>query len=1406
MLTKKIASDDESPTLVAGRYQIEERLGKGGMGTVYRVYDKAVQKRIALKRALERTNSSDNRDPSQEQRYDTQKTSYSQQMLQQEYQTLRSLAHPRIVDVYDFGIDEKGPFYTMELLDGEDLFKLAPLQWRKACELLRDVASALSLLHSRKMLHRDVTARNVRCTADGRAKLMDFGAMTPMGVSKDVAGTPPHIPPETVYDQSLDQRADLYSLGALAYWLLTGGHAYPGSKLRDLIDLWRSQPAPPSSIVSDIPEALDTLVMSMMSLDALARPSCAAEVIERLSAIASLTLDEQLVVRQAYLWTPSLVGRDGALLRVRKQIIRSIRSRGKAIVVRGAGGTGRSRFLDACVLEGKLSGLTVLRADASDAQTGDYGVTRALVNQLLREIPDLARLAAEPYLSALQYVVPQLVTESEAVSIDDSKKAKESSSDDGDSQQLRPKIQAALRAWFIDIALFRSVLIAVDDLNRIDEPSAAFLSLLADQVSNSRLVVIVTSESEDAGTSQRALSLLSNVGTTIELGELNREETESLFISVFGDVPNVRLVADRLYAISGGIPKTLMQIAQHLMDNERVVYHAGAWTLPGHIDADDLPHTLSDARRLRIQALEPSVRELAQTMALCSKESFSHRDCFELAAHRDRARLNEELNTLVVSEILSTNGERYSLSHESWRKLLEEDVDPERAKQLHLRIVTLLNSYGNEQFRVTQHLLNAGQEERALDFFLEHIKEFGARLAKDKTLYLAYVRSLPEDWIDTLEWLLAICKKMKRPRIEHFYIQSRLLGWAAPTAKPVKSHIKELAAQLYRDSGLDLYYAADSALEPPIRLQQALEAAQKRFDETIQSERVLPPTEAIPQLATTIIESMGSCGSTHDHEFFASLPSLQPFSILSPALEVVEKNFQSTIATNAGRIEQAVNGWLEVIDRMEQPDRAGLDDSNHTYMRLAIMYAIGFHEAILGLPSTLTWEELEKNPLFEVNACHLRMLFAMQQADYAQVEHCRKQVELLRIQNSPTQVFEGGQAANEFRICVVSDDLVRVKQLIPSIEKMAERVPSWAPIKHWARGEYQRLRGDFANALSEFDSALQLVAPGRHIDWDIFVIGRLSALLSLGRAGEAKTDALEALAAAEREQLGVSALTGIRQSLALAQAALGETDAAIENAEMVINELEKSNITGLILGRAYETRARVAIAVKDKESFGSFAKRCAELYRIEENPVLAAKYQRLSQAALKAGLLAYNDVQQPDSNQAVMAVSLANQTVYTIISTCRDRKQRTERILRLLIEHCGAAGGLLFGAQKNGLSCLSRTNDGFSQETESELKKLAELYLEAEIEESTIVTMTIVDHTAAQEAGSCLALTLSDGKRFEPLVLTAKHNDEDKRLVVGLAALISGDERIKRPADELIYAISNALLENGDVVSAHTAV
>jgi len=363
-----------------GRFQIQRTLGRGGMATVYEAIDAATGRRVALKRLLP--------GPTDERRRHE-----LVQLFEREFHVLSQLAHPRVVEVYDYGLDDEGPYYTMELLDGGDLLQPAPLPWLGVCAIARDVCSALSLLHSRRMVYRDLSPRNVRCTNDGMAKLIDFDAMTIMGISRNFVGTVRYCAPEAVHLQPLDARTDLFALGATLYRALTGRDLYPARDFSDLREVWRRPRIPPSRLVPGIPAALDALVLDLAEFEPAARPASAAEVMQRLGAVDHRLADEHLLVSQSYLCTPNLVGRERQLNRARFRLMRGLRGRGGTLVIRGEGGRGRSRLLAACILEAKLLGALVVRADAADGQ-GEFGVVAAIAAQLADAAP--AALASLP--------------------------------------------------------------------------------------------------------------------------------------------------------------------------------------------------------------------------------------------------------------------------------------------------------------------------------------------------------------------------------------------------------------------------------------------------------------------------------------------------------------------------------------------------------------------------------------------------------------------------------------------------------------------------------------------------------------------------------------------------------------------------------------------------------------------------------------------------------------------------------------------------------------------------------------------------------------------------------------------------------------------------------------------------
>jgi hypothetical protein len=284
---------DAGKGLDMGSYHLEELLGRGGMGEVWRASHRLLARSSAIK--LIRPDSLGSGGVDVLKRFE------------REAQATAALRSPHTVEIYDFGTTEGGTFYyVMELLEGFDSETLVqthgPLPPARAVHLLRQVCRSLMEAHERGMVHRDIKPANIYVCRYGLendfVKVLDFGlvkssvpigghasALTAVGI---VAGTAEYISPEMARgDSSVDARADLYALGCVAYWMVTGKLVFEGATPMDiLIEHVKTRPTPPSQKASQpIPAALEEVILSCLQKDPVNRPQSAKELEALLAAI-----------------------------------------------------------------------------------------------------------------------------------------------------------------------------------------------------------------------------------------------------------------------------------------------------------------------------------------------------------------------------------------------------------------------------------------------------------------------------------------------------------------------------------------------------------------------------------------------------------------------------------------------------------------------------------------------------------------------------------------------------------------------------------------------------------------------------------------------------------------------------------------------------------------------------------------------------------------------------------------------------------------------------------------------------------------------------------------------------------------------------------------------------------------
>jgi hypothetical protein len=1329
--------------IVAGVFRVEALLGRGGAGAVYRVRDARSGRKLALKQLLPP---------------DDDRRALVTSHFEREFYTLSQLAHPRIIEVYDYGLDQDFAYYTMELLDGEDLHERGKLTWRKACAILCDVASSLAIVHARGLVHRDVSARNVRCTSDERAKLIDFGAMAPIGVSHRLVGTPPFVPPEALQLQALDGRADLFALGALAYWTLTGRYAYPASTFNQLRDLWRTAVPTPRQYQPELPPALAELVLQLLQLERGERPSSAAEVMERLSGIAGLQLQELPQVGRAYLVMPTLVARDHALRQVRGALLQSMQSsRGAALLIEGEAGSGRSRFLDACVLEAKLIGAVVLRGDQADRSPGPYAMARALGRQLLQNAPGLAHQSALPRVSLLSHVLPELAPPGEL----------------GKLAPERRHLQAALRDWVLTVARAKHVVIAVDDVGAVDEPSAAWLGALAHGAQRRQLSLLLTARRDLDGAVVR---LLREVAISIEMEPLSAAQTEELLRSLFGDAERLVQLAERVQSVARGNPRNTMALIEHMVARGSLRYEAGSWTLPLELRSAELPASDGDAVQRRLAALSADARTLVEALALTDPSALSLPDYAVLGGQQDPRRTFRALDELVAAGILISEGEQYGVTRPGALEHVRASLDGERLRVLHARIATALQSHPEASLELSHHLLLGGREHEAIERLLSTpIDAHHPRMC------------------EVLECAVLAAERLQLPVRSRLELHRLLVHFAALMGHNAlfMQYGLPLIDRLEHDSGLrdSLEFAPAVNSEAPVAA--ALARAQQRHDSLPEALRGLSPKESLPALLMHYVGCVTMAALTQRLELVERVLPLEAWFGVHPWVALVHDAVGMQRALQSGRHHLFLGHFTALMGGLAQLSSS---DRGHPYIKLlrfGNVYTRGLGSAVHALPSTHeTIAELESQPGFRSNAWRVRMVYELALGNLELARDGRRRAELLDLQDG-AQVFPDSTLRVELLVYIATEDLLGVKRSMERIQALAAAYPGWRPTLSIAHGHYRRLQGDPAGGLEVLLAAIDTVQPGRHMDWSVAGEARLLLLRDLGRHAEAAALGLDLLAVCSQYELWSEAH---RLKLATAEvlAQVGQLELATRLISEYLALQEKALIRGVMSGLAHETRARIAIAARDESALLRHAELCAREYSAAPNANLSARYERLMRAAAAAGMVLN---QLPEQQAEDQAAHDAARTVYSRMLTCVSPAERSEQALQLLLEATGARTGHLFGLRSGRLHWLS---SGDQSEAPRALEHTLEDYWKRQLDNETEAGPTLDFRPAPLET-----FIDDQGREFEPLLLRGKHQGE--AMIAGVAALHYDEDDRPEPRKAMLHALVAALI-SGDVVDPITCV
>lgn len=726
--------------LATGRYQVVRRIGAGGMGVVYEAEDRERGQRVALKTIS---------NPDIEKVF----------QLKREFRGLADLSHPNLVALYDLVVDSDACFFTMELLDGDDLLAYlwdhpartqsddwalaatisgepptgesdvalppapprSPTRIPCTCDLdrlrlaLPQLARGLYALHGAGKIHRDVKPPNIRVTSEGRVVLLDFGLVAELerrrGDEGSIVGTVAYMAPEQcAADATLTAAADWYAVGAIMFQALTGRLPFEGSPARVVLDKQVRDAPAPSELVDGVPPDLDELCRALLDRDPARRPTGRALMVrlgladeDRGLTVVSRSRDGGFAGRDA-----ELDALDGALAHLGH-------GRASVAIVRAPSGMGKSALVHRFFERARAAheDLLVLRGRCFDREDVPYKAIDDLIDELSSWWLELPQEDADALLPADACLLPTLFPVLGRVpAIADAPRTRQLA----DPQELRTYAFAALREALQRLTERRRVIFFLDDMQWVDRDTTMLLADLMRAPDPPRFLLLLATRVDGSRAVLDLARRFDAEHTTIDLGPLEPAAAMELALAQLG--PGHEDTARRLVREAAGNPFFLMEAVRFLQGRS----------------LDDLAGKGLDAiLSAHFDDLGEQGRHVIEVLAVAGEPLVQR--ALALATSLPSGDLQRQLVHLRAQRMVRTSGSRaddtIETYHDRIRETLLAVLPAERRARHHRALATALSGRGSAE-QLARHWYGAGEHERAAGFARRAGDEARAKLDFDR--------------------------------------------------------------------------------------------------------------------------------------------------------------------------------------------------------------------------------------------------------------------------------------------------------------------------------------------------------------------------------------------------------------------------------------------------------------------------------------------------------------------------------------------------------------------------------------------------------------------------------------------------------------------------------------------------
>jgi eukaryotic-like serine/threonine-protein kinase len=770
--TKPLSSQPTS--FAGGRYKVKKFLGEGGKKKVYLAHGATLDRDVAF--ALIKTEKLDE---------------VARTRIIREVQAMGRLGdHPNIVTVYDFGDYEGQPYIVLPLMPGGDVEGLIEkasdhrLPLDKALEIARSVCRGLEFAHAKGIIHRDVKPGNVWMSADGTAKIGDFGLAVAVDLSRltqsgMMVGTVAYMPPEQAMVGKVTTKADLYSLGAMLYEMVTGRPPFVGDDSVSIIGQHiNTPPISPAWHRADLPPALETLIMQLLEKDPEKRPESATVVLQSLEAIEAGKMKKEpsreAAPSENPLYRRVFVGREPELKQLQGAFDSSISGQGALMMVMGEPGIGKTALCEQLSTYATLRGGRTLVGhcyEEGSLSLPYLAFVEALRSYVLsREIKDLRE-----ELGTGAADVARIVSEIR-------ERLKVKLRPQKDPEEERYRLLQAVTSFLTNAACVQPLLVVLEDLHDADKGTLDMLTHVSRHLAGARLLIVGTyrdvevDRTHPLSAALAELRRVSSYGRVILRG-LNADEVRRMLESITKEQVPWGL-AEAVHRQTEGNPLFVQEVVRYLAEEGLITQKEGRWRPAKDTPLEmNIPEGLRDVIGKRLSLISKPCNQLLSVASVIGRDfrlevlkkvsGLSEEELFSALEEAKKAAIVEERSGVGAAV-------SYRFAHAFFRQTLYEETIAPRRIRLHQQLAraleeiyaSRLEEHAAELAEHFSHSSDSADLKKAVSY-----GEMAAKRASDVYAYGEAVRLLdqavkvqevlnPEDKNKRCDLLLALCEAL----------------------------------------------------------------------------------------------------------------------------------------------------------------------------------------------------------------------------------------------------------------------------------------------------------------------------------------------------------------------------------------------------------------------------------------------------------------------------------------------------------------------------------------------------------------------------------------------------------------------------------------------------------------------